>query len=150
MAADGSDTRSTAPPGQFSFHARLFPTTELDPLTERFVVTLSNANGVIYRAELHPSLLQSDGRRYRYYASDHDSVARNGGISKLTIQRRMYGGEVGYAFRVRAHGDFSAATLALMTTQVYFGDDVGYVTASWTGEPGRWVLHQKDYDDGAP
>jgi len=145
-SSDGSGERSAGPPGQFSFHARLIPTTEIDPLRERFVLTLSNDNGVIYRAELDPSRLRADGKRFRYYATDLGAVARDGGIAKLSIQQRTYGGQVGYAFRVRAIGDFSRATLALMTTQVYFGDDVGYVTALWTGEPGHWVLRQKDYD----
>ena len=99
-----------------------------------------------FRADLDPSNLVPDGNRYRYYATDRDAVARDGGIAKLSIRRRIYGGEVGYAFRVQAFGNFSRATLALMTTQVYFGDDVGYVTATWTGEPGRWTLKQKDYD----
>ena len=149
-AAATSDEPAGTPKGLFSFHARLFPTTPLDLVKERFLVTLSNANGEIYRAELAPSMLRAKGKRYRFFAEDRALVAEQGGIAKLSVQRKYYGDELGYAFRVQAYGDFTRATLATMTTQAYFGDDVGYVTATWTGEPGRWVLRQKDYDDGVP
>lgn len=42
--------------------------------------------------------------------------------------------------------EFCSATLARMTTQVYLGDDVGFVTAEWTPRSGRWVLHQRDFN----
>src|SRR5205085_8322635 len=74
--SDGSEDTTPAAPGQLSFHARLLPTTPMDPLTEPFLVTLSNDNGVIFRADLDPRNLVPDGNRYRYYATDRDAVAR--------------------------------------------------------------------------
>jgi len=143
--------RSAGEPGTFSFHGRLVPLTPIDPLKDGFSVTLSNANGEIFRADLSAYDLSAAGSRYRYKASDPDAVAQSGGgVLMLSIRRRMYGGEMGYGLRVRTTGDFSRATLARMTTQVYFGDDVGYVTATWQGEPGRWVLRQRDLDDPTP
>ncbi|MFN2427351.1 MAG: hypothetical protein ABR587_12995, partial [Candidatus Binatia bacterium] len=65
-------------------------------------------------------------------------------------RERKYNGEVGYGIRVQAYGDFSRATLARMTTQTYFGADVGYVTATWSGSIGRWVLRPRDYDAEVP
>lgn len=46
---------------------------------------------------------------------------------------------------LRAFGNFSTATLARMTTQVYLGDDVAFLTADWKFRGGRWTLYQKDY-----
>jgi hypothetical protein len=145
-----SEERSTDRPGTFAFHARLHPSTLVDPPADGFIVTLSNANGEIYHAEVKAVDIETAGSRWRYRADDLETVAREGGIAKLSIRRRLYGGEVAYSFRVKAFGDLSRATLPLMTTQVYLGNDVGYVTATWTGEAGHWVLTPKDYDDGVP
>ena len=148
--AEDDEFRAAGESGTFSFHGSLIPSTPIDPLAERFVVTLGNANGEIYRAELKPVDVKADGSRFRFRAEDLGAVVRDGGIARLSIRRRLYQGEMGYGIRVRAYGDFSRATLATMTTQVYFGDDVGYVTATWSGKPGQWVLRQRDLDDGQP
>lgn len=141
-----SEDRSVDRPGRFYLHARLFPATSIDPATEGFVITLRNANGEIYSAEVKPIDLRTNGKRLVFKAENRDEVLAEGGILRLSIIRRVFDGEVAYGFRVQATGDFSRATLARMTTQVYFGDDVGYLTATWSGEPGRWTLRPKDYD----
>jgi hypothetical protein len=139
-------SRSVGAPGAFSFHARLMALSPVDPTAEPFLLTLANAEGEIFRAELAAYGLRQEGNRYRYVAEDLDKVRREGGIAKLSIVRRSYGGDTGYAFKVLAYGDFSRATLPDMTTHAYLGNDVGYLTATWGGEPGRWVLHQRDYE----
>jgi hypothetical protein len=143
---DGGIARAADGSGSFSFHARLIPSTPIDPARDGFIVTLSNANGNIFSAEVKPVDMVDLGARAVYRAPDLAAAARDGGITKLGIVRRTYAGVVGYGFRVKALGDFSRATLAHMTTQVYMGDDVGYVSAEWTAKSGRWVLHQRDYD----
>lgn len=66
------------------------------------------------------------------------------GIFKLSLKRRLDSGYLNYAFRVKAYGDLRRANLPRMTTQIYVGDDVAYLTAVWSGEPGRWKLQVKD------
>jgi hypothetical protein len=143
-----SSRRVPAEIGSFSLHGRIVPESPMDPLVDGFVVTLTNANGEIYRAEVKPVDLQANGQmRWAFRAENLDSVYADGGIAKLRIRKRTDGGETAYAVRMTAYGDFSRATLPVMTTQVYFGDDVGYVTAQWTLRPGRWTLYPTDFDD---
>jgi len=132
--------------GSFNFHGRMIPTTSVDPEAESFVVTISNDNGVVYRAELPPGALAlTSKRRYVYRSPHRDSLIDTGGIDRMYVRRRKDEGQVGYGVRVRAFGDFSRATLARMTTQVYLGDDVAYLTANWKLRNGRWTLYQKDF-----
>ena len=136
-------------PGKFTFHGRMAPKSELNPLVDGFSVTLTNLEGEIYRADVKPADIESRGlKRFFYKAPDRDRIRREGGIARFSAVLRTDGGEISYGIRVQAYGDFSRATLPQMTTQAYFGDDVGFVTATWSGEVGRWKLAPKDYDDG--
>jgi hypothetical protein len=139
------DTRA-ARTGSFRFHGRIVPTTPADPQLEAFLVTITNDNGVIYRAELPPgALAYTSKRRYVYRNTDRESLLESGGIERMFVRRRRDAGETGYGLRLRAFGDFSRATLPRMTTQVYLGDDVAYLTANWKFVQGRWRLTMKDY-----
>src|SRR5207237_178470 len=83
----------------------------------------TNANGIIYTAEVKATDLgASGGKRWFYRAPDGAPLESEGGIAKLSVRRRVDRGVVGFGIRVTAYGDFSAATLPVMTTQVYFGD----------------------------
>jgi hypothetical protein len=144
--ADDTSTPRAAGHGKYSFHARIMPTTPIDPIAEGFLLTLSNANGEIYRAQLEPSDFTWTRSSYVYKAEDPGKVMAEGGILRIGLRKRFYAGEPGFGIRFKAYGDFSRATLPHMTTQVYFGDDVGFVSATWSGEAGRWVLRPKDYD----
>ncbi|HXC53533.1 MAG TPA: hypothetical protein VN634_21785 [Candidatus Limnocylindrales bacterium] len=141
-----SEARERPSVGRFTFHGRMVPESAINPLVDGFVVSLTNANGVIYSAEVKPVDLQASGEKRWFYRAPDDGSPVREGIAKLRVRRRVDRGEVGFAIRVTAYGDFSAATLPVMTTQVYFGDDVAYVTAEWTSRPGRWTLFPADYD----
>jgi len=131
----------------FGFHGRIIPTTPVDPLTDGFVVMLSNADGEIYRAEVAASDLELRGRnRYGLNREAAAVALRDGGIGKLSIRARRDKGQHGFGIRLRSYGDVSRATLPRMTTQVYFGDDVAYLTATWSRRPGRWTLRLSQYD----
>lgn len=146
----GGEQRSVGAPGAYSFHARLMPTTDVDPLTEGFLLTLSNDQGEIFRAWVDPAQMRWTRESFVYKAADPGKVAAEGGVLRVGLRRRLYAGEPGFGIRFKAYGDFSRATLPRMTTQVYVGNDVGYVTAVWGGEPGRWVLRPRDYEGGRP
>ncbi len=146
---DRSVDRSADGPGRFAFHGKMIPMSDVDPLRDGFVVTLINAEGEIFRAEVKPADIEARStKRYAYRARDKEAVQRDGGIARLSIRVRTESGVVGYGIRVEAYGDFSRATLPEMTTQAYLGDDVGFVTATWSGEVGHWKLAPKDYDGG--
>jgi hypothetical protein len=147
--ADGaSRSAESAPMGRFQFHGRIQPFTDVDPITDGFVLTLTNANGEIWRAEVLPGDIQQTARnRYAINATIGATATSSGGIAKLNVRKRRDEGILGYGIRVRAYGDFSRATLPEMTTQVYFNDDVGFVTARWAKRPGRWTLFARHLDD---
>jgi hypothetical protein len=125
----------------------MVPTTPVSPLDDRFMVLLSNADGVIFRAEVAGGQIRVNARggdRYfRYLAERETPLLQNEGFLVVRVRRRRDAGEHGYGFRFQAVGDFTRATLSEMTTQVYFGDDVAYLTANWKKRPGRWVLYPR-------
>ena len=49
-----------------------------------------------------------------------------------------------FSFRIKAYADYSLATLAEMTTQVYGVDHVGFIRATWTKTKRGWVLRNKN------
>ncbi|HEY2775737.1 MAG TPA: hypothetical protein VGK20_16975 [Candidatus Binatia bacterium] len=140
LAADGSGG------GYFQFHGRFVPAAGIDPMADGFVLTLVNANGEIWRGQVLPGDLRSDPGRNRFWLNSTvaSSSASSGGIAALHIRKRQDQGVTDYGIRARAYGDFSRATLAQMTTQVYVGSNVGYVTAMWTRHSDRWTLFQRD------
>lgn len=132
--------------GSFSFHGRMYPTTPVHPDLEGFAMMVSNANGVIRRVELPPgALIRKEATRFAFRASDPERVAREGGVARLSVQRRKEGQRVAYAVKAKIYGDFSAATLPRMTTQLHLGDDTAFTTADWKFGRGRWVLTNDAY-----
>jgi hypothetical protein len=131
-----------------SVHGRYIPTTPANPFLDGFVLRVSNGDGEVYRATLQPGdLQQQGGKRLRWGFIDHGArtaQATRGGIYRVRVkQRREPDGSFSYPFRLRAYGDMSKALTARMSTQVYIGNDVGYLTATWGGSPGRWRLTMK-------
>jgi hypothetical protein len=134
-------------------HGRFIPTTVADPLTEGITFMLSNANGEIYQGSLLPGDMEAKigntSSRYRF--KDKGARALGGrplrdGIFQFTMRRKLVNGYVNYAFKIKVFGNMQRATLRRMTTQVYLGDDVAYLTADWSGPPGRWTLRRKDFE----
>jgi len=141
---------------QVQIHGRFIPTTETNPLIDGFVFLITNENGEVFRARLFPGDLRHVGGTARHRWSFKDHGARSGkgirdGISRVRVrQRRERDGTVSYPFRIEAYGDMSRALTSRMTTQVYVGDDVAFLTATWEGKPGRWYLTQKAAAAGLP
>jgi hypothetical protein len=131
----------------FTMHASFVPQTEMSPVDEGFGFVLSNANGVIYQAQLHPGdLVQKGSSRFSYkdLAAKYGESTRDG-IYQVRIKRRVKYGRLDYAFWVRIYGDFSAATDPVMLTQVTIGNDGTMVLDEWTQTPQGWLLDQDDF-----
>ncbi len=132
-------------------HGRFVPGTPVDPENEGFTFMLSNANGLIYRAELFAADLRFAGGKSTKRWKFRDKFAKRGmgsrkGLSTISMKTRNEpDGSVSYPFKVKAYGDMSNATVALMTTQISVGDDVSFVTEEWKGKPGHWRLYKSQF-----
>jgi len=128
--------------GDFSFHGRMVPTTDVNPALETFTIMLSNAAGTIFRADLPAGELRATRKsRFLFKAPD----LQGDGIQSVRVKRRRDGGVYGYGVRVKVSADLSSATVPRMTTQIYLGNDVAFVTANWKLGNGRWTLSQSQY-----
>jgi hypothetical protein len=105
-------------PDSFWIHGRFALQSTMDPSAEGFGVSLSNANGVVYRAT---------------------------GLYSAGVRLRKFRGVDYLVFRLRAYADFSAATEARMTTGIVVGNDIGSLTADWVATRDGWRLNQRDY-----
>jgi uncharacterized repeat protein (TIGR01451 family) len=132
-------------------HGRYVPTTPANPFLDGFVFLVQNTDGVVFRAELLAGDLATIDdvglKRWRY--KNHAArVARDGVYIVNIRERREKDGSISYPFKIKAFGDMSAAVKSRMTTQIYIADDVGFLTATWLGRPGRWWLTQKQASAG--
>ncbi|MFN2375385.1 MAG: hypothetical protein ABR538_02535 [Candidatus Binatia bacterium] len=130
-------------------HGRFIPTTDANPLLDGFVFLVSNADGEVFRATLLAGDLKHVGGTGLKRWAFKDKLAKTseavrGGISRVYVkQRREQDGQISYPFKIKAYGDMTKALQSRMTTQVYLSDDVGFLTATWEGKPGRWRLTLK-------
>ncbi len=138
----------------FKIHGRVrldppFAGGSIDPVQAGFAVTLRNAFGEIYSAELLPGdLIARTQKRFRF----KDKGARSGnakrdGLYAVFNRFRRFEREWYYVFRIKAYADLSGATLAEMTTQVYGVDGPGYLTVEWVETSRGWKLRRKDFDE---
>jgi uncharacterized repeat protein (TIGR01451 family) len=127
-------------------HGRFIPNTPADPATDGFRFVLSNANGEFFTAEMLPGEMTPRVRKTLTkwtYKNRNAKLTRNG-IYRVGVHHRIEkSGEMGYVFTIQAYGDMSNAVLPRMTSQVYIGDDIAYLTATWLGKTGSWKLNKK-------
>jgi hypothetical protein len=118
-----------------TFQARITATTPTSPATEPFVVTVRNANGVVFSGILAAGNLRQEGRRFQF----RDPGAKKaGGFSRVTLRPK---GANGWRLTVIAHGDMSAATLATMSVEISLGDDTFATVNPWSRREFGWLLH---------
>jgi hypothetical protein len=133
-------------PDYFSMHGSFVPRGFVDPVVSGMVFLLTNANGVIYQANLLPGDLLQAGTRYSF----KDPGARQGtgqrdGLYQVTVKQRVKNSQLDYSFKIRAYGDFSAATEPLMMLQVKFGGDGAINLGEWQQAKRGWKLFPVDY-----
>ena len=118
----------------------------VNPVDDGFSVVLTNSNGVIYSATLGPNDLVDRGRN-RYLFKDKTAKIGPGfrnGLASVSVRIRKIAGQWLYTFRLKAYGDFSAATEPFMTTQIIAGDYVGILPVNWTPTRRGWILRVRD------
>ena len=134
--------------GLLSLHGRVpIDIDTNDPTAMGFGISLANANGILYRGDLLAGDLVSSGkRRFRYKDGDARlGKGKRSGLGRVSIRHRRDGGVWYYSFTIRAYADFSRATLAGMTIQIYTGTRVGVLTADWKPTKKGWRLRQRDF-----
>ena len=135
----------------FQIHGRVDVSEgQFDPTAREFGVAIWNANGMIWSGRLHAGDLKaraSSSKRFVY--RDHDASSGNGardGIYMVATRFRRISGALSYQIRVKAYGDFSAATLPLMTIQVSGVDAVASNTSQWKRTRRGWTLPLRLFD----
>ena len=139
----------------FSIHGRFKLRGDLDLDNARFAILLMNESGRVYHGTLAAGELHRKvGGKGRYVF--RDNAARNGGpgdadgLYRVGTRVLESDGVNWLHFRIKAYGDFSAATVAKMTTQVIAGDDVGALTAEWKQIRDGWMLRTGLFEEQVP
>ena len=123
----------------------------MDPQGDGVLLQLSNDGATIYEAALPPdSFITHSPKRFSFRdksaVTGVDPVGPHAGLAQLVMGFRTYDGVSYLTFKLKAYGDFSAATTSCMTTQVTIGDDLGALRADWTlRNSGAWWLRPGDY-----
>ncbi len=132
----------------FQMHAQFIPQTTVEPGIDGFQVQITNASGIVYTGFVRGSDIQAHpkGKKFKF----RDRGARRGrgfrdGIYYLVIKYKPNANK--YAFRLRAFGDFSAATVAEMTTHVVIGNDGASITAPWRKVRHGWFLSRHEFNN---
>jgi hypothetical protein len=138
-------------PDMFWIHGHFLADPDIDFTRDRFAVMLSNEKGMIYQGMLVPGEMRRKiGGKGRYVFRDSEARAGRGaadGIGRVGMRLRAHGVEMYVYFRLRAYGDFSAADVPVMTTQIAAGDHTGTLTAEWKKKSYGWVLKQRYFGD---
>jgi hypothetical protein len=111
----------------------IYPPTALDPNAEVVAIRLSNANGVVYSAELAPGEFVQ-GRRTFKYRNKAAKTDPAGGIMYFAFlpHHKAYHSAAAYRLRIIAYGNLSAATLDTMTLELVVGEAQFQHSAVWS------------------
>jgi hypothetical protein len=128
-------------PDKLYMRAGFLPEDPYDPTESDFIVTISNANGLIYQGTIFPGDLRVVGRTYRFV----DRTTPNGpgirdGIKRLQLSQRPDGL---WRFELKAFADLSAADLAEMTVHMTTDGNEYEVTAVWDERGNGWSVELK-------
>jgi len=130
-----------ATPDFFEFHGLIRPGSGIDPATEGFALSLSNALfAPIFSFALPPGAFKQQGSGTFTY---RDNGARKaGGIAFVKISRRD-GPADEYKIDIQAFdaGLASKATQPVMTVEFEIGDDPFQTTNTWIQKPNGWFVN---------
>ncbi len=135
----------------FWIHGHFRGAQNTDFENDPFAVMLSNDNGIIYQGTIVPGEFKRKVNGKGRYVF-RDRAARTGGgdadgIYRVSLREKIHNGSVYVYFRLRAFGDFSAATVPTMTTQIAVGTHTGTITADWRETGYGWLLRQGDFGE---
>ena len=132
-------------PGKTDFskmHGRILVTPEYNASLNALTYLISNSFGDVVRHELPAgALFQKKATRWTY--KDRDA-RDSGGIASINSRLRRFGSEIYYTFKIKTYGDYTGATEATMTTQLFGVEGVGYLRADWTERKKGWTLKNRD------
>jgi hypothetical protein len=99
----------------------------------------------VYRAYLEPGDLRGNasGTRFRYLDKSARALgaeSARGGVYRVSLTRQTYNGLPHMSFKIRAYGDFDAATRLTMSTQLSIGTATGALTTDWVPKRRAWKL----------
>ena len=123
-------------------HGRILVTPDYNASLSDMTYLVSNSLGEVMRHELPAgSLYQKKATRWSY---KNREARDNGGIASLNSRLRKFGSETYYTFKMKTYGDYTGATEATMTTQLFGVQGVGYLRADWTERKKGWTLKNRD------
>lgn len=136
----------------FKLHGRV----PIDPLSIvvediGFAVILSNINGTIYEATVTPAQLvdKAPKQRWKYKNNEAkdglDPPGPQQGLARVRMKVRQIDGVDFLTFGIKAYSDFSAATDAQMSSQVYMAGEVSILSAIPDERNTHWRLRLKDF-----
>jgi parallel beta helix pectate lyase-like protein len=136
---DPSQVRFGPPGGLdvFQSHGKVdMPQVDLSKLTVGWL--LSKSTGVIYRGRLNPGDLVASPRGTSFRFTDRAARSGAGSRNGIYFAKIKKVKDTGFAYSMRAYGDFSAATDAAMSIQFYAGERVFITSDTWTQIPTGW------------
>jgi|GEM_PF-1227194 len=127
-------------PDRLQFQVSLTLSQVIDPANVNFGVALTNANGIVYAAQLVPGDLKRQGKLWMF--RDPSAVKGPGTRGGLQVVRVRTKDNVSYRFDVKANSDLlhQLATLPEMTIQLVVGSDAFQQTATWDQLRNGWKV----------
>lgn len=116
---------------RLSVNGLIMPPVAIDPSASVVGIRLSNANGLIYAEELPAGAMYPWGRKHKFRNRE---AKDEGGFADF----QFFPHREGYRIKLSAYGDLSAATLADMTVEVYFGGQQFVHSATWVRTKRGW------------
>lgn len=128
-------------PDRLQFQVKITPTLPVDPAATTLGVTLTNANGIVYAAQLLPGDLKKQGKLWLF--RDNSAVKGPGVRGGLQIVRVRTKDNLTFRIDIKANSDLlqQLATLPEMTIQLVFGADAFQQTATWSPLKNGWKVN---------
>ncbi len=128
-------------PDRLQFQVNVTPTQMIDPANVNVGIALTNANGIVYAAQLFPGDLKNQGKLWLF--RDPTAVKSAGIRDGLQVVRVRTKDHVTYRFDVKANSDLlqQLATLPVMTIQLVVGSDAFEQTATWDPLRNGWKVN---------
>lgn len=138
-------------PDSLWIHGHFVVESAPDPRIEGLALEISNGQQPVFFAALEAGDLEgsaADATRFKFRdkaARQLGQASARGGLESVRVEYRELDGVPILAFRIRAYGDFAAATDRRMTTQISVGGEVGSLNAEWSAKKRKWLLRQSDF-----